>query len=87
MARRNRSNACAGQAVYEPFCGSGTTLIAAEIEGRTCHAIELSPGYVDVTIQRWQSFTGLEARLTANARIFAEVAVERLQEASDAGPV
>ena len=49
------------QAVYEPFCGSGTTLIAAEMMGRACHAIELSPAYVDVTVVCWQTFTDRQA--------------------------
>jgi DNA modification methylase len=80
MRRPIVNNSSPGQAVYEPFCGSGTTLIAAEMEGRVCHAIELSPGYVDVAIQRWQAFTGLQARMEATGRIFAEVAVERLPE-------
>ena len=66
-ARRSRSSACAGrsrttaapgQAVYEPFAGSGTTIIAAEMCGRACHAIELNPAYVDVAVRRWQAFTG-----------------------------
>ena len=87
MRRPIVNNSSPGQAVYEPFSGSGTMLIAAEMEGRACHAIELSPGYVDVAIQRWQAFTGLEARLAATGRTFAEIALERAQEASDANPV
>ena len=51
----------AGQAVYEPFSGSGTTIIAGEMTGRAIHAIELSPQYVDVAVKRWQEFTGQEA--------------------------
>lgn len=47
--------------VYEPFLGSGTTLIAAEQVGRRCYAMELSPRYVQVAIERWQAFTGREA--------------------------
>lgn len=50
-----------GDAVYEPFSGSGTTIIAAEITSRVCHAIELNPAYVDVAIRRWQNFTGQRA--------------------------
>jgi DNA modification methylase len=46
--------------VYEPFAGSGTTLIAAEQLGRRCDAIEIDPRYAQVTIERWQAFTGLE---------------------------
>lgn len=48
--------------VYEPFCGSGTTLIACEKLGRKCFAIEIDPQYVDVTIMRWQQQTGQKAQ-------------------------
>ena len=48
--------------VYEPFAGSGTTLIAAERQSRRCFAIELDPGYCDVIVERWESFTGEKAR-------------------------
>ena len=44
MKRPIENNSSPGQAVYEPFCGSGTTIIAAEMTGRSCHAIELDPG-------------------------------------------
>jgi DNA modification methylase len=47
--------------VYEPFGGSGTTIIAAESLGRRCYAMELEPRYVQVAIERWQAFTGREA--------------------------
>lgn len=47
--------------VYEPFSGSGTTIIAAETLGRRCYAMELDPRYVQVAITRWQEFTGREA--------------------------
>jgi site-specific DNA-methyltransferase (adenine-specific) len=49
--------------VYEPFAGSGTTLIAAERTNRRCRAIELSPAYCDVIIARWESETGLTAEV------------------------
>ena len=61
MRRPIENNSSPGQAVYEPFCGSGTTLIAAEMTGRACHAVELSPAYVDVAVARWQAFTGQQA--------------------------
>ena len=80
MRRPIVNNSSPGQAVYEPFSGSGTTLIAAEIEGRACHAIELSPAYADVAIQRWQAFTGKRATLEAGGQAFAEVAQARQQE-------
>jgi DNA modification methylase len=47
--------------VYEPFAGSGTTLIACERTGRTCMAMELDPGYCDVVVRRWEEFTGRKA--------------------------
>jgi len=46
--------------VYEPFSGSGTTLIACERLGRKCRAVEISPAYVAVAIQRWVDVTGKE---------------------------
>lgn len=61
MKRPIENNSSTGQAVYEPFSGSGTTIIACEMTGRSCHAIELSPSYVDVAIKRWQDFTGKKA--------------------------
>jgi DNA modification methylase len=62
MKRPIENNSSPGQAVYEPFSGSGTTIIAAEMTGRACHAIELNPAYVDVAIKRWQNFTGQTAQ-------------------------
>ena len=47
--------------VYEPFSGSGTTIIAAEREQRRCYAMEIEPAYVDVTVARWEAFTGRTA--------------------------
>ena len=41
--------------VYDPFVGSGTTIIAAERQGRRCFAVEISPAYCDVVIQRWEA--------------------------------
>jgi DNA modification methylase len=77
MKRPIENNSSPGQAVYEPFCGSGTTIIAAEMTGRSCHAIELDPAYVDVAVRRWQAFTGMEAVLEADGLAFAEA--ERLR--------
>ena len=44
--------------VYDPFVGSGTTLIAAERTGRACYAMDIEPGYVQVSIDRWEAYTG-----------------------------
>jgi hypothetical protein len=54
-----------------------TLRIAAEMTGRHCYAIEIDPAYVDVAVQRWQAFTGQEARLEGSDSSFAEVAAER----------
>lgn len=76
MKRPIDNNSSPGQAVYEPFSGSGTTIIAAEMTGRSCHAIEIDPAYVDVAITRWQNFTGERAKL--DGLTFEEVKAERL---------
>ena len=81
MRRPLENNSSPGQAVYEPFSGSGTTLIAAEVTGRVCHAVELSPAYVDVAVLRWQAFTGQQAVLDGNGASFGDVAAERAGEA------
>lgn len=47
--------------VYDPFVGSGTTLIAAERQRRRCFAVELNPAYCDVAVKRWEDYTGQEA--------------------------
>jgi DNA modification methylase len=52
-----------GSVFYEPFGGSGSTLIACEKTGRKCRMIELDPKYIDVIIERWQNFTGKKAEL------------------------
>lgn len=78
MRKPIENNSSPGQAVYEPFCGSGTTLIAAEQTGRVCLAIELSAAYIDVAVERWQAFTGQQATLEGEGRTFAEVKAERI---------
>jgi DNA modification methylase len=82
MKRPIENNSSPGQAVYEPFSGSGTTIIAAEMTGRVCHAIELSPAYVDVAVTRWQLFTGEIATLEGDGRTFAEMKSERCKAAA-----
>jgi len=70
MRRPIENNSSPGQAVYEPFMGSGTTLIAAEMSGRVCFGIELNPAYVDVAVERWQNFTGQDAVLSGSDDTF-----------------
>jgi DNA modification methylase len=74
MRRPIENNSSPGQAVYEPFSGSGTTIIAAEMTGRACHAIELSPAYVDVAIARWEAFTGQDAMRQGDGARFSGLA-------------
>jgi DNA modification methylase len=76
MRRPILNNTSAGDVVYEPFLGSGTTLIAAETVKRRCFAIELSPIYVDVAVRRWQAFTGEKAVRLVDGRLFDVVAAE-----------
>ena len=73
MKRPIENNSSPGQAIYEPFSGSGTTIIAGEMTGRCVHAIELNPAYVDVAVTRWQDFTGKEAIHEASGKKFNEM--------------
>ncbi|MEQ9173360.1 MAG: DNA methyltransferase [Alphaproteobacteria bacterium] len=66
--------------VLDPFAGSGTTVIAAEITGRRCAAMELDPAYVDTIIRRWEAQSGQEARLVTTNQTFAEVRDRRQSE-------
>jgi len=75
MRRPIENNSRPGDEVYEPFSGSGTTIIACDITKRFARAIELHPAYVDVAIKRWQEFTGKKA--TLGGMPFDEVARER----------
>ena len=77
MRRPIDNNSSPGQAVYEPFSGSGTTIIAAEMTGRVAQAIEITPAYVGVAVKRWQEFTGRQAVLDGNGRDFDDVAAQR----------
>jgi DNA modification methylase len=52
--------------VYDPFLGSGTTLIASEQLGRKCYGMEISPQYCDVVVKRWEKLTGKKAELEAS---------------------
>jgi len=86
MRRPMQNNSNPGQAVYDPFLGSGTTLIAAETTGRVCLAMELEPRYVDVAVRRWQAFTGMTACLLADGRSLEVVAAQRLNDHQGTNP-
>lgn len=70
MKRPILNNSSEGQVVYDPFLGSGATIIAAEMVNRICYGLELSPQYCDMIIKRWQNFTGNEAFLEKNNEKF-----------------
>jgi len=82
MKRPIENNSRAGDFIYEPFSGSGTTIIAAEMTARKCLAIEIDPAYIDVAVLRWQTFTGKEAILEATGRTFEETRKERARKAA-----
>lgn len=82
MKRPIENNSKPGEAVYEPFSGSGTTIIAGEMTGRRVLAIELNPAYVDVAVRRWESFTGRAAMHEETGRSFDEMARERIAGAA-----
>jgi DNA modification methylase len=63
-----------GDAVYDAFLGSGTTLIAAEKTGRLCYGMDIYPPYVDQAVKRWQKLTGKQATLVGNGRTFEDIA-------------
>jgi DNA modification methylase len=63
VARALRNSSERDQVVADPFLGSGTTVIAAEQLDRVCYGMEIEPRYVDVTVKRWEQFTGKKARL------------------------
>lgn len=63
MKRPIENNSQPGDAVYEPFSGSGSTIIAGEMTGRAVFAMELNPAYVDLALARWEAFTGQKATL------------------------
>ena len=82
MLRPILNNSARGDAVYEPFAGSGSTIIAAEKSDRRCFGMEIEPRYCDVIVTRWQNFTGKPATLDGDGRTFEEVAGERLAQAA-----
>ena len=63
MAKLIRNSTKKSEVIYEPFCGSGTTLIAAEQLNRKCYGMEISPAYCDVIVKRWETLTGKKAVL------------------------
>lgn len=68
-----------GEIVFEPFGGSGTTMLAAQRTGRICRSVEIAPEYVDVAIKRFQqNHPGVPITLITTGQSFDDVAKERL---------
>lgn len=69
--------------VCDPFAGSGTTVIACEVKGRSCVCAELGAAYVDVAVKRWQDFTGQKAIHEATGKTFDELAEATAQTVAE----
>jgi DNA modification methylase len=66
-----------GEMVYDPFLGSGTTLIGAALLERVCCGLEIDPRYVDVVVRRWEQLLGQTARLEGSGMCLAEAEQRR----------
>lgn len=86
MRRPILNNSKIGETVYDPFLGSGTTMIAAETTRRRCLGVEIDPAYVDVIVRRWEAFTGAKAVLAGDGRTFLKVSADRARKRTDAPP-
>lgn len=73
-----------GETIFEPFSGSGTTLITGTMKQNPVYAMEISPMYVDLAVRRWQDFTGKAAILDGDGRSFEDVTASRTKQ--DAKP-
>ena len=71
-----------GDHIYDPFLGSGTTLIAADQLDRICYGLEIAPKYCDVIIHRFQDYAGKAASLDGDGRNFEEIAAGRMAAAA-----
>jgi DNA modification methylase len=79
MRRPILNNSVRGDIVYDPFLGSGTTLVAAHSTDRICFGLDIDPRYVDMTIRRWQKLTSQAAMLASDGRKFDDVGIDRTQ--------
>ena len=77
MQRPIENNSRVGDLVYEPFSGSGTTIVAGQLTRRRVLAMELNPGYVDVAVRRWQAYTGQQATLEGDGGTLDTIAAAR----------
>lgn len=82
ISRILRLYTAGGDLVFEPYCGSGTTIISCETLGRVCLAAELNAAYVDLAVRRWQKFTTKAAVLQGTKKTFDQVEKERARKAA-----
>jgi DNA modification methylase len=85
MLRPIQHNSKEGDAVYDPFVGSGTTIVAAEVSHRRCYAMELDPHYCAVAIERWQNWAGRDAVLGVTGEPYSKVMRERNRNSRNIG--
>jgi DNA modification methylase len=77
MRRAILNHTAAGDSVFDPFLGSGTTLVAAERTRRRCYGMDIDARYVDMAVRRWQELTGQQAVLEADGKSFDAVCEQR----------
>lgn len=82
MRRPMLNSSVIGDAIYDPFVGSGTTLIAAEMTERTALSLDIDPAYVDVAVRRWEAFAGRKATLAGTTSTFDQIARQRARVAA-----
>ena len=83
MARPIRNHNC--DVVYDPFMGSGTTIIAAEQTGRKCYGIEIDPVYVDVAVKRWADFTEQDPVRESDGAKWSELTAQHAEDPAAVG--
>jgi DNA modification methylase len=83
MRRPILNNSLRGDIVFDPFLGSGTTLIAAHTTDRICFGLDIDPTYIDVAIRRWQKLAGKAAVLDGDGRTYDQTAAERAVVSED----
>jgi DNA modification methylase len=80
MRRPILNHADRGEIVFDPFLGSGTTLIAAALLERVCYGLEIDSRYVDVIVRRWEQIAGQRATLAGDGRTFEQIQSARNPE-------
>jgi DNA modification methylase len=83
MRRPILNHTSMGGIIYDPFLGSGTTLMASELCDRVCVGMDIDPAYVDMMVTRWQKQTGSVAKLETSGATFEEVRTERVDGAGE----